>query len=488
MKKIYNSLFLGLLAMVFAVSCNPEEDFETVTLHAGFDQPKVWLDPTTGNGALPKWHDLDAININGVTHYIEVNEQDATRGDIKGVHVNQTYKAVFPATAWGGDTSSTTVSAKISSTQQYEVDETGKQIVKAPMVAIADRTGNLYFKNTCALIKVVATPQANEHVTAIKVQKVNAQSLTGKVTYTKNNDNETFTYTPNQLNDNSATTVTLTGIQDRADNTYYVYVPFESTSTGSKYAIQVEVTTGGSTKYYNAITPNDITLQRNKIYTVNATLGENPFDNIYYFSVSTTKKVVFNSGNYADQPGQFVENQLSLETSQYLRSNQVNAIVAAQPEEWKLLTSTEWTYLIARTLPDTSTKLYKAGTFRVNGTDYRGILLFPDNIEASIINNFPTANNNNRYTLSESDWQFYDAHGAVFMRNALSGSNFTDYCQLWCGLASNPRQVDASKVVKRTGTNNRDLTVGSGDGWNNGSTVYAGIRLAKEVTITTITK
>ena len=490
-------MIFGVLAMIFAVSCNPAEETATVTLHAGFDNPKVWLDPTTGNGALPKWHNVDEISINGTTHYIEVDEQDSTRGTIKGVHVNQTYKAVFPASAWGGDTNSTTVSARISSTQQYEVDETGKQIVKAPMVAIADGSGNLMFKNTCALIKVVVTPQAGEHVTAIKVQKVNPQSLTGKVTYIKNNGSESFTYTPNALNaSNDGTTVTLSGIQERADNTYYVYVPFESTSTGSKYAIQIEATTGTTTKYYRAITPASPSLERNKIYTVTANLGGRPFDYEEYFTVSTTKKIVFNAGNLASTGGdQPISTQLSLATSQYYSASDANTAINGQPSEWRLLTANEWQTLIDRTITynGTTYKMYKAGTFVVNGQTYKGMLLFPDNINPELVANFPTNN-----TLSEAEWQNYEANGAVYMRNALSGTVLQNYCQIWCGQDNDTRKVRTNRVVRRDydgagqSTNSgggNNLVVDSGKGWSSaGGTRYAAIRLVKEVTITTVTK
>ena len=103
-----------------------------------------------------------------------------------------------------------------------------------------------------------------------------------------------------------------------------------------------------------------------------------------------------------------------------------------KPNQWRTLTSNEWYYMI-NTRSTTSGKRYAKAT--VNGVS--GLILLPDNWSTSY---YSLSNTNNATadftsnTISASQWQTLEQHGAVFLPDAgwRSGTSFNSgICNYW---------------------------------------------------------
>lgn len=161
MKKVILPLVALMLSMV---ACQKEnEGILTLEVEEYNTDAKLHLDDA--NYAV--WDNDDAIWINGAFKHVSISEENGT-ATISGVSSSETgYKAFYPSSlerAYYHDDG--TLLIEILSTQTYRTNDTGKQVIDAPMAAYSTG-GSLQFKNLGSILAVNVS--GVERVRSIKV-------------------------------------------------------------------------------------------------------------------------------------------------------------------------------------------------------------------------------------------------------------------------------------------------------------------------------
>lgn len=415
---------IGLFTILFTLaSCQKEQ---TTVLRATISHyqgdGKVYI-----NNKIAYWHESDQIWINGtsstgLTTLTNNTQFEIVMPDGFTPTPNADLCAVYPASFVTGTLSSTTsegenpvttysIGITLPATQNYEVDNAGNQIVKAPMVA--QTTFNQYggadvtFHNVCSLLKVMVHPNVFVHtITVSQAEQAEGAttplpSLNGDGTITF--DQSTPTLQMTNSNNPETKTIVLNVNESRADGIYYIVIPPYTDPT----KLIVTVFDDPQTIIERKQAENH-TLPGNKIAEVNC---------IDYlrgiFSVSATDKVSFARGNLigdgsADNPYNFTNEQYDA-GDQYPQTN-INALSAAMGSNWFILSGAQWNYLLNER--DNAENLKVRATIPNGGL--RGIILLPDNWSQL---NCPVTvvDHNNFQGVEIENWDVVETYGAVFI-------------------------------------------------------------------------
>lgn len=373
-------------------------------------------------------------------YYISVAEADQ--------HASMFY-SIYPASAVNGTSVGASTSVTLPAVQVYQEEE-GKQVVEALMAAMGEH--RLDFKNICALLEVEVTDLPEDAwLTKIEVSTTTGEALcgTGDVTFTNSND---------------ITLVSLSGgktiklqfdTDTKRNGTYYVVVPPVS-STGFDISVHYRRpnTTDGGTQLFT---------KRMKQTTTTNSLGASEFGGIEFdmdnttpeehlpgaFSIDDDVQIYFSRGNLlfdVDLTGNTGwNNGWGYEINQYTATpcNEANGNTGAVSEngfmpmyfkpgqntpmlhnngahnssltdipalafgansKWRLLTQTEWAYLMAHANPTMVTVAGKTG-----------LMLYPDLFQWPVPDAGAIQQDNN-YTAAE--WSQLEDAGCVFLISA----------------------------------------------------------------------
>lgn len=255
-------------AMVFT-ACRKDDD-NLVTLNVNISDytgsnTKMYVDASR----YTHWTSGDQVNINGSGNTCSV-DLSGDKAKITGVPSSTGgYLAVYPAGIAGNyNTSSSSISVTLPSTQTYSVDGSGNQIIKAPMYAYcANGETTLTFHNLCSLLKVTINNNRSEDIT---MQSITVTSSNGKLSGA-GKINDIKTDAPSLSMGSSSTSfnyVTLDftsadeTVNQGASKSYYVVVPsFASTNI----SITVEATSTGLMDL--TLTHNSAVMNANMIAT-----------------------------------------------------------------------------------------------------------------------------------------------------------------------------------------------------------------------------
>ena len=402
---------LGLFTILFTLaSCQKEQ---TTVLRATISHyqgdAKVYIE-----NKVAYWHESDTIWINGTNStglgFLDDDHFEIVMPDGYTPTPNADLFAVYPASVVTGTLSGNTIGITIPATQTYEVDGSGNQIVKAPMVA--QTTFNQYggadvtFHNVCSLLKVLVHPNVFVHTITVS-QAAQAEgattplpSLNGTGTITFHQSSPVLQMTSSSSAQNQ--TIVLNVNESRADGIYYIVIPPYTDPT----KLIVTVFDDPQTIIERGQAENH-TLPGNRIAEVNC---------IDYlrgiFSVSATDKVSFARGNLkgngSTTPYYFTSEQYDA-GDLYPQTN-INTLSAAMGSNWFILSNDQWNYLLNQR-PNAANLKVRA---TIPNDGLRGIILLPDNWDEL---NCPVTveDHNNFQGVEVDDWDLVETYGAVFI-------------------------------------------------------------------------
>lgn len=412
MKRIFTAL--GLFTILFTLAgCQKDNGLIVATISHYHNGEKVFMD---GNFAY--WNDAtDQIWINNGTgvqtcalqsldanHFeIVMSEQQA-----EGTVLN----ALYPASviSQGATLSEGQISVTLPAEQVYTVDNEGRQVINAPMVAQATVNANhgadVTFHNVCSLLKVMVHPHVFVHTITISQadNATNHPSLAGNATITFNESTPSLA-----MATSGSQTITLTVNASREDGIFYIVIPPYEDET----KLIVTVFDDPQTIIKRGQAENH-TLEPGVIAVVDC------IDNLRgIFSVSATDKVSFARGNLTTVDGSytFTTNQYDLGTT-YTQAD-IETYSTTMGPEWFILDEDQWSYLLAR---DSRLKVRS----ELNGV--KGLVLLPDDWFNGLYNGtFDVTDGNNMNGLTLSQWLELEAYGAVFLPAISSHSQNHNY-------------------------------------------------------------
>ncbi|MCQ2261143.1 MAG: hypothetical protein MJZ77_07135 [Bacteroidales bacterium] len=261
MKKVYSIFFVACAVLLTLVSCQKD----TVTLRARistFSSPdKTYMGGP--NNRTPLWENGDPVWINGLGGYnVVVNGNSAS---IPNVPNRGDYYAVYPtdimANAVLDDGNARIENVSLPAVQNYLEDNSGNQIVKAPMGAWSDNE-NLEFTNLGALLAIKVTnatmgdnDPATNNLTIDKIEVISASADTRL--WGEGNIENANTDSRILVLDYAAAvpagadpyTLTLDGISSynisvdyqtpTVEKVFYVYIPATTGTTSNRFKINV---------------------------------------------------------------------------------------------------------------------------------------------------------------------------------------------------------------------------------------------------------
>ncbi|MBQ0130369.1 MAG: hypothetical protein KBT57_11125 [bacterium] len=443
-RKLY---LFGMLAMVLLLaSCKKDNETESdkMTISAGIenDGSKTHLD-----GLKVKWIIGDQIKVydNAVANGIVFTSKTLTDDDqtanftcdieTGGVVENGRYWAVYP-TSGSFNKSTEKFSFEVSETQSY--NNGVFDCASFPMVAYTTKGSNknsgifFYFKHACGVLKIAAT--GNTQITSVKLTD-NNNKLCGNFTVDANAEN---------LAGGNGNTITMNASVTLSSTPTYFYfiLPAGALSNGFTLQFLKDGQDVKTTEY----TGSALEIARSTINT--ATIDATK---VHYFSVSSTKKVIFakgnlvsgyDGGNWGFQDAQWKRNCLedgkrgffyfsTYTNNDYgiLWTEQSQSGTAFKDwgelfpgEGWFTLSDKEWIYLLgydywwdgSHNIPfmPSEYRVNARNLFRahvtVNGV--KGLLLLPDDWNSDI---------SNVYDLDS--WAVAEGNGAVFLPAASGG-------------------------------------------------------------------
>jgi len=333
-----------LSCTAFFGACNKDNDFVDFDANIasyGNNGSKVYVDGGSTGTHFAYWHDGDKVMINGQERTVTLstlNNQPVAA--INGVAVNSNgYYAIYPCDkiVTSSNTSNTSNTSNrgyptilLPQVQIFEKDNSGKQLIKAPMAAYSSNSGrrSLNFTNLCSLIEVTL-PASN--VAYIQVTSNNhylwgeatisgesTPSLTINDTYMENNyytDNHTVILDCSTNGSNGSNTGGTAANGEPSAGPFYVVVP---ANNYDNLKVEVYVYENGSDNHRRVVkrysaeatvpagstsTTVSTNVASNMIYHIAMTGTPGTVQPSYpglgtgEFSVSPTKKVRFSQGN-----------------------------------------------------------------------------------------------------------------------------------------------------------------------------------------------
>lgn len=176
--KTIRTLAVALAACATLFSACSKDNDGQVSLDAFIaDQPsspsKVYID----ENRFACWNDLDKVKINGNEYTVAAT--DNTHAQISNVEKSSSYTAAYPAELTTGCNDGAVVMS-IDPVQTYEVDGSGKQKIKTPMVGYTE--GNtLAFHNVASLVRfeIYHNHTGNLKMVSIEIKNKNGVNIAG---------------------------------------------------------------------------------------------------------------------------------------------------------------------------------------------------------------------------------------------------------------------------------------------------------------------
>ena len=406
MKRIFTAL--GLFTILFTLaSCQKENGLIVATISHYHNGEKVFMD---GNFAY--WNDAtDQIWINNgdgvqtcALQSLDDNHFEIVMSaqQVEGTVLN----ALYPASviSEGATLSEGQISVTLPAEQVYTVDDEGRQVINAPMVAQATVNANhgadVTFHNVCSLLKVMVHPNVFVHTITISQASSQASdadnhpSVAGAGTITFDGSNPTL-----QMASGGSQTITLTVNASRADGIFYIVVPPYDEET----KLIVTVFDNPQTIIERGQQANH-TLEPGVIAVVDC------IDNLRgIFSVSATDKVSFARGNLTTVDGSytFTTYQYDLGTT-YTQAN-IETYSTTMGSEWFILDQGQWDYLL-----NTRTN-HDALKIRGQVGNVKGLILLPDDWFTIYTGTIDVTDGNNMNGLTIDEWNDLERFGAAFL-------------------------------------------------------------------------
>lgn len=325
---------VALCCTVFFGACNKDNDFVDFGASIasyGNNGSKVYVDGGLTGTHFAYWHAGDKVMINGTEYSVTLSNDDQVAA-INGVAVNSNgYYAIYPCDKIVTSSNSGYPTILLPQVQIFEKDDSGKQLIKAPMAAYSSNTGrrSLNFTNLCSLIEV--TLPESKDVAYIQVTSNNhylwgeatisgesTPSLTINDTYMENNyytNNHTVILDCSSNGSNGSNTGGAAADGTQSAGPFYVVVP---ANNYDDLKVEVYIYESGSDNYrrvvkrYSASAPVppgststtvSTNVASNMIYHIAMPRSTETVQPSYpglgtgEFSVSPTKKVRFSQGN-----------------------------------------------------------------------------------------------------------------------------------------------------------------------------------------------
>ena len=451
---------MAIAVLAFA-GCKKETNVTTLrTTIQGFHSAKdakVYID--TAHYAC--WHTTgDQVFLNSSTPYVTKDRYGYYHIAVaEGDQSAEMFYSIYPASAVNGTSVGASTSVTLPAIQLYK-EEDGKQIVEALMAAMGEH--RLDFKNLCALLEVTVTDLPSDAwLTKIEVTTTTGEALcgTGNVIFTSSN----ITLGALSGGTNGGKTIKLQFDNEDKDNgTYYVVIPPVNNTAFdiSVHYRRPDVTTGTTTgtRLYTKRMKQTIGDGEDGY-----SLGASEYGSVVYdmdastpaehlpgaFSISDSVQIYFSRGNlkYNDSLSGNTgwTNGWGFERNQYTATPHVQgngnkenvhrtgympmhfksgwttpalhndgadnsnltdipALAFGANSKWRLLTQTEWAYLMAHANPTFVTIAGKSG-----------LMLFPDLFQWPVPDD-GTITQDNDYTADE--WSQLEDAGCVFLISA----------------------------------------------------------------------
>ena len=282
-------LFAIVIASAFA-GCTKEAD--TVTLGVKVDGWGKDSKITIGNNRTPQWSQGDGVWINNAHDYTIT--ADANSVQINGVTraSDGQYYAVFPSdiVPEQGAVSDGSVPVKLPRCQTF-VREGNSQKVGVPMMAHADNSTVLNFKNLCSLVKVTVHNGTGANMTLDSITiTASTTKLCGATSARIQNNNAVLEPITNG-GDNTVSLVFGSDeqIHARVDREYYISLPeFEPD--------EVAIIVFANRNRYFPVLKSSVFLEHNSIAQVTLTIDA-LLEIKESFAVTSTNNVRFSKGN-----------------------------------------------------------------------------------------------------------------------------------------------------------------------------------------------
>ena len=235
-------------AMVFT-ACRKDDD-NLVTLNVNLSDytgsnTKMYVDASR----YTHWTSGDQVNINGAGSPCSVDLSGAKAKITSVPESDAGYLAVYPAgIASYYNTSSSSITVTLPTTQTYTVDGSGNQIIKAPMYGYcANGNTTLTFHNLCSLLKVTVNNDRSEDITMQSITVTsNNKKISGNGTISGvKSDSPSLAMSTGSSSYNYVTLSFAEAdetISQSSSKSYYIVVP---SFTPSNISIAVEATSTG---------------------------------------------------------------------------------------------------------------------------------------------------------------------------------------------------------------------------------------------------
>gem|GEM_PF-1255494 len=360
-----------LSCTAFFGACNKDNDFVDFGASIasyGNNGSKVYVDGGSTGTHFAYWHDGDKVMINGQERTVTLstlNNQPVAA--INGVAVNSNgYYAIYPCDKIVTSSNRGYPTILLPQVQIFEKDNSGKQLIKAPMAAYSSNSGrrSLNFTNLCSLIEV--TLPESKDVAYIQVTSNNhylwgeatisgesTPSLTINDGYVANNyytDNHTVILDCSTNGSNGSNTGGAAADGTQSAGPFYVVVP---ANNYDNLKVEVYIYESGNdnhrrvVKRYSASAPVpagststtvSTNVASNMIYHIAMTGTPGTVQPSYpglgtgEFSVSSTKKVRFSQGNlqYKNGVWRFATDELE----SFRNASNHNLVTTNRDQNW----------------------------------------------------------------------------------------------------------------------------------------------------------
>lgn len=383
-------LFASLAAIAVLAGCSkemntPEPQDKGLTFTVSTEEVKTVLE----EGDKVSWQETDQITVCGIYYKVAEIKEDASCAVFEKVNPSDPdpvpsdgkYRAYYPA---GIDTE-----MKLPQVQSYVAPNSLAAV--SPMYAESETT-DLVFTNICGLLELVVKGQGT--VSRIDVKDAE-KSLYGP--FTVNEGAAQVDYDTEEEEKEH-----LDGISLNCGDGVYL-------STDNAAAFRIALPVGEYSQlsfifYSDAQVPcefclkpeTSVTISKNTIYPVNVNVEFSASgSNTGTFTVGEGRRVTFSTGNLTVDEGiPFIEDYFMNNEYVYGRfthqmgwqdfSEKYKEIIG---EEWRMLSSTEWQYLLEkRQMVSSSAPRYlnaTDGPVVISGVKYYGLLIFPDDYDGN---------------------------------------------------------------------------------------------------------
>lgn len=241
-KSLFGVFTLAVVCMFVFLSCQKEDKTFKLTTqkYAGASDSKAYIED---NYAC--WSDGDSIIINATPAKVSLSVSNSNYvATVSGIPQNNNgYYALYPASYCDEpsftDGSTITLPAKIT-----YVEESGSQVIMAPMAAKADENTILNFKNLCTLLKV-HFDSTNNIVKTISIYSKGTEHIVGSASVVFNGQNPAL----DSISEGGKTLTLDCGSGVNIKNGKDFYLPIPPLTRGQVLKLEVTSKFGDSASY-----------------------------------------------------------------------------------------------------------------------------------------------------------------------------------------------------------------------------------------------